>query len=139
MGKYLNEYKRKDILITGGAGFVGSHLAEFLINRGDSVIILDNLNTGKESNIKKIINQVKFVDGDIRDFDLLKEELKELEVDGVSLTKVLSMADAEFAIRRAPLLKLAKPEFRLMGMRTECGLKPSAARNAAVTASPSYS
>ncbi len=42
------------ILITGGAGFIGSHLAEALLNRGDEVFIIDNLWTGKLSNIKEI-------------------------------------------------------------------------------------
>ncbi len=41
-------------VITGGAGFIGSHLAESLVNRGDSVIIFDDLNTGKMNNLEKI-------------------------------------------------------------------------------------
>ena len=44
----------KEFLITGGAGFVGSHLAEELIRRGNSVTILDDLNTGKISNLESI-------------------------------------------------------------------------------------
>ena len=40
------------IIITGGAGFIGSHLAEFLIEKGHKVIIIDNLSTGRLSNIK---------------------------------------------------------------------------------------
>ena len=43
------------ILITGGAGFIGSHLAEFLLKRGDQVVIIDNLSTGRKSNIKHLL------------------------------------------------------------------------------------
>ena len=39
-------------LITGGAGFVGSHLADALLSRGDSVVVLDNMATGVEGNLK---------------------------------------------------------------------------------------
>ena len=39
---------KKKILITGGAGFIGSHLAEYLIDRGDDVVVIDNLSAGVE-------------------------------------------------------------------------------------------
>ena len=52
-------------VITGGAGFIGSHLAESLVNRGDSVIIFDDLNTGKKQNLIKVLDKIKFVEGDI--------------------------------------------------------------------------
>ena len=66
----------KKFLITGGAGFVGSHLAEELIKKGESVTILDDLNTGKMSNLEKIIDKINFVKGDIRDKNILKEICK---------------------------------------------------------------
>ena len=53
------------IIITGGAGFIGSHLAEFLINKGHKIVIIDNLSTGRLSNIKTFKNRVKFVKADI--------------------------------------------------------------------------
>ncbi len=66
----------KNFLITGGAGFVGSHLAEELIKKGNLVTILDDLNTGKMSNLEKIKDKIKFVQGDIRDKNTLKEIMK---------------------------------------------------------------
>ena len=63
----------KNFLITGGAGFVGSHLAEKLIDRGDSITIVDDLNTGKTDNLEKIEEKINFVKGDIRNLELLKE------------------------------------------------------------------
>ena len=59
--------------ITGGAGFIGSHLADALIARGDSVTILDNLSTGSLKNLSGIIEKVEFLEGDIRNQDLIEK------------------------------------------------------------------
>ena len=61
------------ILVTGGAGFIGSHIVEYLVQRGDDVTVLDNLNTGKKGNLAKINDKINFVDGDIRDYKLLEK------------------------------------------------------------------
>jgi len=53
------------IIITGGAGFIGSHLAEFLIKKGHKIVIIDNLSTGRLNNIKSFKNRLKFVKADI--------------------------------------------------------------------------
>ena len=52
-----------NVLVTGGAGFIGSHVADAFIARGDSVIILDNLSAGSLENVNP---QAHFVEGDIR-------------------------------------------------------------------------
>jgi UDP-glucose 4-epimerase len=57
-----------NILLTGGAGFIGSHIADALIARGHDVFILDNLSTGKKENLNP--NAV-FIEGNIRDADLV--------------------------------------------------------------------
>ena len=54
-------------LITGGAGFIGSHLAEKLITRGDQVVIFDNLSTGSAINLSGIKEKIEFEHGDILD------------------------------------------------------------------------
>jgi UDP-glucose 4-epimerase len=54
-------------LLTGGAGFIGSHLAEKLIARGDQVVVLDNLSTGSASNLFGIKDKIKFEHGNILD------------------------------------------------------------------------
>ena len=54
-------------LLTGGAGFIGSHLAEKLIARGDQVVVLDNLSTGSASNLSGIKDKIKFEHGNILD------------------------------------------------------------------------
>lgn len=52
--------KKQRILITGGAGFIGSHLCERLLKEGNEVICLDNLHTGRKKNIQKLLNDSKF-------------------------------------------------------------------------------
>ncbi len=55
------------VFITGGAGFIGSHLADALVARGDAVTILDNMSTGSASNIAHLEGTIEIIKGDIRD------------------------------------------------------------------------
>jgi UDP-glucose 4-epimerase len=59
----------RTFLVTGGAGFIGSHIAEALVNRGDRVRVLDNLCTGKLSNLAPIAERIEFIAGDLTDPD----------------------------------------------------------------------
>ena len=61
------------ILVTGGAGFIGSHLCERLINDGHTVIAIDNFSTGQASNLKGLVNSTKFtlIEGSILDLETL--------------------------------------------------------------------
>lgn len=68
----------KKYLVTGGAGFIGSNLVDALINQGDSVVIIDNLSTGKRENINP---QATFIQADIRNLDEIKPHFK--NIDGV--------------------------------------------------------
>ena len=68
------------VLITGGAGFIGSHLADALIARGDHVVALDNFSTGSTSNIKHITKNLEIIDGDIRNVDLINETVKDVDL-----------------------------------------------------------
>jgi UDP-glucose 4-epimerase len=61
------------VLITGGAGFIGSHLADALIARGDQVTILDNLSTGSAANIAHLEGKIEVHQGDIRDAALIEK------------------------------------------------------------------
>ena len=54
-------------LVTGGAGFIGSHIVETLVERGDAVRVLDNLTTGKKENLEAVVGRIELVEGDIRD------------------------------------------------------------------------
>jgi len=61
------------VLLTGGAGFIGSHLCDALIAQGDTPVILDNLSTGQLSNIAHLTNKVEIHQGDIRDVALVNK------------------------------------------------------------------
>ena len=66
---YFGFLENKTILVTGGAGFIGSNLCEYLLGLNSKVICLDNLSTGKYKNIEEFLdnNNFKFIEGDIRD------------------------------------------------------------------------
>ena len=64
-------------LITGGAGFIGSHIAEKLNARGDQVIVFDNLSTGSASNLSGIIGKIKFQQGNILDKEAIDKLVSE--------------------------------------------------------------
>ena len=54
-------------LVTGGAGFVGSYLVRFLLDKGESVRVLDNFTTGKRENLEEVASKIELVEGDITD------------------------------------------------------------------------
>jgi UDP-glucose 4-epimerase len=60
------------VLITGGAGFIGSHLADHYVAAGDAVTILDNFSTGSKANIAHLDGKIKTIDGDIRNIELIE-------------------------------------------------------------------
>lgn len=62
-------YKNQRVLITGGAGFIGSHIAEKLVAQGAQITILDNLSTGSLDNLSTIVDKVTFKEGDITAVD----------------------------------------------------------------------
>ena len=70
------------VLVTGGAGFIGSYLIEGLVKRGDYVKVLDTLSTGDISNISRVMRTgaVELVRGDVRDFKAVTEAVKGCEI-----------------------------------------------------------
>ena len=68
------------VLVTGGAGFIGSHLADALIARGDHVVALDNFSTGSTANIKHITKNFEIIDGDIRNAVLVNDTIKDVDL-----------------------------------------------------------
>jgi len=67
----------KNILVTGGAGFIGSHLVREMLNRGDRVRVLDNLSTGSKANLAGL--DVDFIEGDIRNAAVVQESVKDVD------------------------------------------------------------
>jgi len=82
--------------VTGGAGFIGSHLVKNLVEHGDEIIVIDNLNTGKKKNIEKFSEKIDFFEVDIRDFNAIEDILK--NVDGIFHEAALASVQDSFRI-----------------------------------------
>ena len=74
------------VLITGGAGFIGSHLSEKLLAEGHEVVSLDNLSTGKLDNIEHLINNSNFTHKTV---DLLSEEGNSVMAEEISSSQII--------------------------------------------------
>ncbi len=66
-------------LVTGGAGFIGSHIAGELVHRGHSVRIVDNFSTGKKDNIAPFLEKIDLIEGDIKDFEVCHQAAKDMD------------------------------------------------------------
>jgi UDP-glucose 4-epimerase len=69
----------RTFLVTGGAGFIGSHIAQALLARGDRVRVLDNLSTGNPANIKVLGKDVEFIEGDITNEATVAAAVKDVD------------------------------------------------------------
>jgi nucleoside-diphosphate-sugar epimerase len=67
---------KKVYLVTGGAGFIGSHICERLMRDGHAVRVLDNFSNGKEENLEPIASDIELVRGDVRDRDIVAQAVK---------------------------------------------------------------
>ena len=68
------------VFITGGAGFIGSHLADHYVNAGHQVTLLDNFSTGSKANIAHLAGKVSTIDGDIRNVELIDQLTKDSDL-----------------------------------------------------------
>ena len=66
-------------LVTGGAGFIGSNTVDELVRRGHSVVVLDDLSSGKEDNLAEIRNKITFIKGSITDIEVVRRAMHEAE------------------------------------------------------------
>ncbi|MGE5328535.1 MAG: SDR family NAD(P)-dependent oxidoreductase [Deltaproteobacteria bacterium] len=64
-------FKDKRTLVTGGAGFIGSHMIDRLVNEGAKVTCIDNLSAGSVKNLEQVIDEIEFIEGDIRNKTLI--------------------------------------------------------------------
>ncbi len=68
------------VLVTGGAGFIGSHLAEALVARGDRVRVLDNFSSGNPQNLKNVENKIEIIQGDLRNRNDIFEAVQGIDI-----------------------------------------------------------
>jgi len=90
-------------LVTGGAGFIGSSIAEALVRRGDSVRIIDNLSAGKLDNMSTFASDVEFVQGDVADPDAVTQVMKGIDIvfHQAALASVPLSVEKPFEVNRA--------------------------------------
>lgn len=72
--------EQKLYLVTGGAGFIGSHITEALVKRGERVRVLDNLMTGKRENLAHLLDRIEFIEGDIRDLEATRRAVADVNI-----------------------------------------------------------
>jgi UDP-glucose 4-epimerase len=99
----IKKNMKERILITGGAGFIGTHLVDYLFNQGNQITVLDNLSTG---NLKNLRDGVTFIKGDVRDEKTVVRALEgctkvyhhaaELGVDRIMKMSDSAMADVDY-------------------------------------------
>ena len=82
-------------IVTGGAGFIGSNIVKKLISKGNNVTVIDNLYTGKESNLETVKDKIIFLKDSILNIDLLEKEMK--NIDGVFHQAALASVQDSFS------------------------------------------
>jgi UDP-glucose 4-epimerase len=88
------------MLVTGGAGFIGSHLVERLLRDGHTVRVLDNFSSGKRENLAPFASEIEIIEGDIRDAETVKRAASGVEVvfhQGAVPSVPRSIADPELS------------------------------------------
>jgi len=68
-----------NFLVTGGAGFIGSHIVEELVAKNQTVRVIDNLSTGNIDNLTPFMNSIEFVNADIRDADAVNSAMENVD------------------------------------------------------------
>lgn len=75
-----NFWRNKKVLVTGGAGFIGSHLVELLVEKGANVTVVDNLENGNLDNLERVKEKIKFLKKNLQDLNSAKEACRGQEV-----------------------------------------------------------
>src|SRR4030042_3277168 len=67
-------------LVTGGAGFIGSNICMRLVRQDCFVRVIDNLLTGKKSNLASVIDKIKFIEADMGDYEVARSAMKDIDI-----------------------------------------------------------
>lgn len=121
-------------VVTGGAGFIGSHIVEYLVSRGDSVIVLDNFHTGKKSNLAGVIDKIDIINEDIRESEKLKQIIK--DVDGIFHQVALASVQESFLKKNEYIDVNVKGTENIFQIAQKLGLKVVYASSSSVYGNP---
>lgn len=80
-------------MVTGGAGFIGSHLVKALVKAGHQVRVLDNLSTGSIENLADVLDAIEFVRGDVRDYGAVEYAVRGVDA-VVHLAALIDVAES---------------------------------------------
>jgi UDP-glucose 4-epimerase len=81
------------VLVTGGVGFIGSHLVGVLIRTGHQVRVLDNLSTGSIENLADVLDAIEFVRGDVRDYGVVESAVRDVDA-VIHLAALIDVAES---------------------------------------------
>ena len=84
-------------IVTGGAGFVGSHLVKLLVKKGHEITVIDNLHRGKKENLDEVKNKIEFLNIDIQDYDSMEKNMR--DIDGVFHQAALTVVQDSFKMQ----------------------------------------
>ncbi|HYT72113.1 MAG TPA: SDR family NAD(P)-dependent oxidoreductase, partial [Gemmatimonadales bacterium] len=92
-------------LITGGAGFIGSHLVEHLVALGHEVVVLDDLSAGRRENLADVWNAIRFIEGSVTDSDTCRQAMERVDcaLHQAAVTSVQSSVDHPLAAHEVNL------------------------------------
>lgn len=123
-----------NFIITGGAGFIGSHLVEFLSSKGHSVKIIDNLSSGKLANLSKVQDQIDFLKLDILNYDKLRKIIQ--DTDGIFHHAALTSVPDSFFKPKAYETVNVKGTENILRVAKEFKIKVVFASSASVYGNP---
>ena len=124
------------ILVTGGAGFIGSHITEYLVQRGDNVTVIDNLKTGQTANLSKVNKNINFVNGDIRNYKLLEGLVN--DTDGVFHEAALASVQQSFEMQDEYFDVNVTGTENILKLASEYGFKVVYASSSSVYGNPKH-
>ncbi|MGI0073194.1 MAG: NAD-dependent epimerase/dehydratase family protein [Nitrosotalea sp.] len=122
------------LLVTGGAGFIGSHLVEYLVSKGHSVVVVDNLHSGKIENLSSVNEKIVFHKMDILEYDKLRNLSKDM--DGIFHEAALTVVQESFVKPKEYHLVNVTGTENIFKIAKEFGLKVVYASSSSVYGNP---
>ena len=124
------------ILVTGGAGFIGSHITEYLVQRGDNVTVIDILKPGQTATLSKVNKNINFVNGDIRNYKLLEGLVN--DTDGVFHEAALASVQQSFEMQDEYFDVNVNGTENILKLAREYGFKVVYASSSSVYGNPKH-
>ena len=122
------------LLVTGGAGFIGSHLVQYLVSKGHVTTVIDNLHSGKIENLRDVKDKIVFHKIDILEYDKLRKVIS--DVDGIFHEAALTVVEESFIKPKEYQLVNVRGTENIFRIAEEFGLKVVYASSSSVYGNP---